>query len=128
LPFPIFIGMYQVINGVMADRPEQLMQLPQHVYPGLVNAAALIPVNSNFFGLNLGVLLNSQNIVIIGVVIALVVGSQFLQTKMMSTTTASLDPQQAQMNQSMQLMMPLMFGFFVLNAPIGLALYWITFS
>lgn len=128
LPFPIFIGMYQVINGVMADRPEQLMQLPQHIYPGFVNAAALIPVNANFFGLNLGVLLNSQNIVIIGVVIALVVGSQFLQTKMMSTPTASLDPQQAQMNQSMQLMMPLMFGFFVLNAPIGLALYWITFS
>lgn len=128
LPFPIFIGMYQVINGVMADRPEQLMQLPQHIYPGFVNAAALIPVNSNFFGLNLGVILNSQNIIIIGVVIALVVGSQFLQTKMMSTPTASLDPQQAQMNQSMQLMMPLMFGFFVLNAPIGLALYWITFS
>ena len=27
LPFPIFIGMYQVINGVMAERPEQVMQL-----------------------------------------------------------------------------------------------------
>jgi YidC/Oxa1 family membrane protein insertase len=128
LPFPIFIGMYQVINGVMADRPEQVMQLSQHIYPWFTNAASLIPVNANFLGLNLGTVLNTQNVVIIGVVIALVVGSQFLQTKMMTQPSAMLDQQQAQMNQSMQLMMPLMFGFFVLNAPIGLALYWITFS
>ncbi len=128
LPLPIFIGMYQVINSVMAERPEQVMQLSQHIYPGFVNAATLIPVNANFFGLNLGQLLNTQNIIIIGLVIVLVVGSQFVQTKMMTQPTAALDPQQAQMNQSMQLMMPLMFGFFVLNAPIGLALYWITFS
>src|SRR5581483_3095930 len=33
LSFPIFIGLYQVINGVMADRPEQLMALSQHIYP-----------------------------------------------------------------------------------------------
>lgn len=128
LPFPIFIGMYQVINGVMADRPEQVMQLSQHIYPWFTNAASLIPVKSNFLGLDLGTVLNTQNIIIIGVVILLVVGSQFLQTKMMTQPGAMLDPQQAQMNQSMQLMMPLMFGFFVLNAPIGLALYWITFS
>lgn len=128
LPFPIFIGMYQVINGVMAERPEQVMQLSQHIYPWFTNAANLIPVNSNFFGLNLGTVLSTQNVIIIGLVIALVVGSQFVQTKMMTQSSAMLDPQQAQMNQSMQLMMPLMFGFFVLNAPIGLALYWITFS
>ncbi len=128
LPLPIFIGMYNVINGVMAERPEQVMALSQHIYPGLVNAGNLIPVNANFFGLNLGVILSTQNIIIIALVIALVVGSQYVQTKMMTMPTATLDPQQAQMNQSMQLMMPVMFGFFVLNAPIGLALYWITFS
>lgn len=128
LPFPIFIGMYNVISGVMADRPEQLMQLPRHLYPNFVNTATLIPVNSNFFGLDLGAILSTQNFIIIAVVMVLVVGSQFVQTKMMQTATPSLDPQQAQMNQSMTLMMPLMFGFFVFNAPIGLSLYWITFS
>ncbi len=128
LPFPIFIGMYQVINSVIAERPEQVMQLAQHIYPFFSSASTLIPVNTNFFGLNLGAVLNTQNIVIIGIVIALVVGSQFLQTRMMQTTTVALDPSQAQMNQSMALMTPLIFGFFVLNAPIGLALYWITFS
>jgi YidC/Oxa1 family membrane protein insertase len=128
LPFPIFIGMYQVINGVLADRPEQLMQLPQHIYPNFINAAALFPVNPNFFGLNLGAVLNSQNIVVIGLVLALVVGSQFLQTRMMQQPTASIDPQTASMNQSMMWIMPLMFGWFVYQAPIGLSLYWITFS
>ena len=128
LPFPIFIGMYQVISGVMAERPEQVMQLSQHLYPWFPTAATLIPVNSNFLGLNLGAILNTQNLLVAGSVIIVVVGAQFLQTKMMTQPAAALDPQQAQMNQSMQLMMPLMFGFFVWSAPIGLALYWITFS
>lgn len=128
LPFPIFIGMYQVINGVMAERPEQVMQLSQHIYSWFATAGTLIPVNSNFLGLNLGAVLNTQPLLIAGSVIVLVVGSQFLQTKMMSSPSAALDPQQAQMNQSMMLMMPIMFGFFVWSAPIGLALYWITFS
>jgi YidC/Oxa1 family membrane protein insertase len=128
LPFPIFIGMYNVINGVMAERPEQVLQLSQHIYPWFTNAATLIPVNSSFLGLNLGAVLSTQPLVIAGAVIALVVGSQFVQTKMMSSPSAALDPQQAQMNQSMMLMMPIMFGFFVWSAPIGLALYWITFS
>lgn len=128
LPFPIFIGMYQVITAVMGDRPEQLIQLPRHLYPNFVNAAALIPVKSNFLGLDLGAILSTQNLIIVVSVIVVVVGTQYIQTKMMQTTTVSLDPQQAQMNQSMTLMMPLMFAFFVYNAPIGLALYWITFS
>lgn len=128
LPFPIFIGMYQVITAVMGDRPEQMIQLPRHLYANFLNVGTLLPVNSNFLGLDLGVILSTQNLIIVGTVIVLVVGTQFLQTKMMQTPGASLDPQQAQMNQSMTLMMPLMFGFFVYNAPIGLSLYWITFS
>jgi YidC/Oxa1 family membrane protein insertase len=128
LPFPIFIGMYNVIVAVMGDKPESMMQLAQHIYPFFPSAATLIPVNSNFFGLNIGAVVNTQSIWIIIPIVALVVGTSFLQTKMMTPATASLDPSQAQMNQSMMLMTPLIFGFFVLNAPIGLSLYWITFS
>ncbi len=128
LPFPIFIGMYNVIVAVMGDKPESMMQLSQHIYPFFPTAATLIPVNSNFLGLNIGALVNTQPLYIIIPIVALVVGTSFLQTKMMTPMTASLDPSQAQMNQSMMLMTPLIFGFFVLNAPIGLSLYWITFS
>ena len=128
LPFPIFIGMYQVITAVMGDRPEQLIQLPRHLYPNYTNAGALIPVKSMFLGLDLGAILSTQNLIIVAGVIIIVVGTQFIQTKMMQTSTVTLDPQQAQMNQSMTMMMPLMFGFFVYSAPIGLSVYWITFS
>src|SRR5581483_8064153 len=113
LPFPIFIGLYQVINGVMADHPDQVMSLSQHIYPQFQNAAALIPVNSNFFGLNLALNPLSQGIFITAILVGLVVGASFLQTRMMQQPTAALDPSTAQMNQSMTLMTPLIFGFFV---------------
>jgi YidC/Oxa1 family membrane protein insertase len=128
LPFPIFIAMYQVITAVMGDRPEQMMQLPLHIYQNFIQAGSLIPVNSNFLGLNLSLSPSAQGLFVTVVMVGLVVGSSFIQTRMMSSSTASLDPSQAQMNKSMQYMTPLIFGFFVLNAPTGLSLYWITFS
>lgn len=128
LPFPIFIGLYQVINGVMADHPDQVMTLANRIYPQFQNAAMLIPVNSNFFGLNLALSPSAQGIFITVILVGLVVGASYLQTRMMQQPTAALDASTAQMNQSMTLMTPLIFGFFVLNAPTGLSLYWITFS
>jgi YidC/Oxa1 family membrane protein insertase len=87
-----------------------------------------VPVNPNFFGLNLAATPSAQGIVAMALLVGLVVASSWVQQRMMVMPTASLDPQQAQMNQSMQLMTPLLFGFFVLQAPAGLSLYWITFS
>jgi YidC/Oxa1 family membrane protein insertase len=128
LPFPIFIGLYNVIITVMGDRPEQLMQLSPHLYSFLPYLARLVPVNPYFFGLNLASTVSAQNPILIAVIVGLVVGASYLQQKMMMQPAAALDPQQAQMNQSMQLMTPLLFGFFVFNYQIGLSLYWITFS
>lgn len=53
----------------------------------------------------------------------LTVISQIIVQKMM--TPPNPDPQQASMNQMMTFM-PLMFGFFALQVPQGLALYWVT--
>ena len=53
----------------------------------------------------------------------LTVLSQIVVQKLMTPT--SPDPQQASMNQ-MMLFMPFMFGFFALQVPQGLALYWVT--
>jgi YidC/Oxa1 family membrane protein insertase len=128
LPFPIFIGLYNVITSVMGTTPEQLLQLSPHLYPFFPQAARLVPVNPNFFGLNLAAKPSEQGIVAMALLVGLVVASSWVQQRMMVMPTASLDPQQAQMNQSMQLMTPLIFGFFVLQAPAGLSLYWITFS
>ncbi|MFQ6059117.1 MAG: YidC/Oxa1 family membrane protein insertase [Anaerolineae bacterium] len=53
----------------------------------------------------------------------LTVVSQIVVQKMMTPPTT--DPQQAAMSQTM-LMMSFMFGFFALQVPSGLALYWVT--
>lgn len=53
----------------------------------------------------------------------LTVVSQLIVQQMM--TPANPDPQQASMNQMMKFM-PLMFGFFAMQVPQGLALYWVT--
>ncbi len=134
LPFPIFIGLYSVITSVMGSTPEQLMQLASHLYSFFPSAGSLVPVNPYFLGLNLAAAPNAQNIpapfnwVVLAIVVGAVIGVQWIQQKMMTPATASLDPQQAQMNQQMQLIMPIFFGWIVIGTPTGLSLYWITFG
>jgi YidC/Oxa1 family membrane protein insertase len=53
----------------------------------------------------------------------LTVATQVIVQKM--STTSSSDPQQSAMNQAMMLM-PFMFGFFAVQVPAGLVLYWVT--
>jgi len=53
----------------------------------------------------------------------LTVVSQIVVQKMM--TPVNPDPQQASMNQ-MMMFMPIMFGFFAMQVPQGLSLYWVT--
>lgn len=129
LPLPLFFGLFSVISSVMGSTPEQVMQLPTHIYPFFTHAEQLVPVNPYFVdGLNLSSAVSTLPIPLIAVIVGLIVGTSYLQQKMMTTTTVSMDPQQQQMNQSMQMMMPLMMAFFVFNYQFGLSLYWITFS
>jgi YidC/Oxa1 family membrane protein insertase len=58
----------------------------------------------------------------------LVAASTWLQQKLTTPATqgASTDPQAAQMSQSMMITMPLMFGFFAMQMPAGLSIYFIV--
>jgi YidC/Oxa1 family membrane protein insertase len=55
----------------------------------------------------------------------LTVVTQIAMQRMTTSPTASQDPQQAAMQQTM-LIMPFMFGFITLQVPSGLTLYWVT--
>jgi len=55
----------------------------------------------------------------------LTVVTQIAMQRMTTSPTASQDPQQAAMQQTM-LIMPFMFGFITLQVPAGLTLYWVT--
>lgn len=122
LQFPVFIGLYQVITLVMAVNPLQMLNLSKHIYPwlpqlGLPQLGLLMPLNNHFLWLNLG---QPDLFYILPI---LVVATTYWQQKVM--TPPSTDPQAQAMNQQMALMMPLMFGYFVMISPSGLGLYWL---
>jgi len=123
IQFPILIGLYQALTQTLAASPLELMRLSQHIYhpvpawlAWLPDATALIPLDSRFAWLNLG---TPDPFYILPVVVVI---STWLQNKLL--TPPSADPQQRAMGQTMQLTMPLMIGFFSLNFPSGLAIYW----
>lgn len=116
IQFPILIGLYQSINRVLAVTPMQLVDLAPRVY--LPALAALVPVNDQFLWLNLG---EPDPYYILPI---LVVVTTFAQQKLLATPTA--DAQSQSMTQTMQYMMPLMFGFFALSFSAALSIYFVV--
>lgn len=115
IQFPIWIALYQAIMRALATTPENLLDLSQRLYSWtIVNQA--IPLSSKFLWLNLG---QPDPYWILAIIVG---GTMWVQQKM--TQAPAVDPRQESTNRMMTLMMPLMFGFFTLMFPSGLALYW----
>jgi YidC/Oxa1 family membrane protein insertase len=114
IQFPIWIALYQAIIFSLAVSPEALLNLSKYLYNWAVPLAVL-PLNNSFIGLNLA----SPNFVM-----AILTGvTMWVQQKMV--TPDNQDPRIAQQSQMMLWMMPIMFTFFSLSFPSGLALYWV---
>jgi YidC/Oxa1 family membrane protein insertase len=124
IQFPIWIGLYQSIIQALGFQPLQLLSLSQNIYPIFDRLWSEVPLNRFFLGMDL-----SQTPQFLGgltyALPILVAFTSWLQTKMTTPATAG-DGQAASMNQSMTLMMPLMFGFFSLNFSTGLSFYFIV--
>jgi YidC/Oxa1 family membrane protein insertase len=117
IQMPVWIALYQAIMLALAVAPEGLLNLSRYLYSWPV-LYTIIPLNRAFLGMDLA----QPNMVL-----AILVGvTMWVQQKM--TTTQSPDPKQAQQAQMMLWMMPLMFTFFALSFPSGLALYWVINS
>ena len=111
--FPIFFALYSVIRLTLSQAPEDILELSDRLY----NVGVLqnsIPLGTSFLGMNLG---DNGNIVLVAVIFC----SMWL-TQRISSSRAMAQPgsQQAQMQQMMQWMLPLMFGWFALFVPAGL--------
>ena len=124
IQMPLLYAFYASINLLLAVNPESLLYLTRNLYRFIPLVADIakqtIPLQSQFLWLNLG---HPDPYYIIP---GLVAGSTWISQRTMSMPSA--DPQQASMNNQMQIMMPVMFGFFALNFPAGLAVYWIISS
>lgn len=117
--FPIWIGLYRSLLQTLPSTPESLVGLSAYLYSWLPQVHKAIPLDSSFLWLDLALPDPSPLVLPI-----LVGGSMFFMQKM--TTMPSIDSKQASTNRMMLWMMPLMFGFFTLQFPSGLALYWVA--
>ena len=114
LQLPIMFAFYQSIVKALANSPLQMVSLGQFASASLSHLA---PLGSRFLWLDLGYPDPTYVLPI------LVVATTWLQQKM--STTPSTDPQAASMSQSMQITMPLMFGFITMSLASGLAVYFV---
>lgn len=113
--FPIWIGLYNAVIQALGDQPDQLLNLTPYLY-NIPRILQSVPFDNHFLWLNLT---HPDPIYILPIAVAV---TGWLSTRLMPLPT---DPQQAQTAQAMQFM-PLMFAFFTLTVPSGLALYWVT--
>ena len=115
IQFPIWIALYQSILKALAATPEEMMSLSDRLYSSSYIISA-VPLNEKFLWLNLG---QPDKYYIMAILVA---ASMWILQKMSTMPTS--DPKQQSMNNMLTWMMPLMFGFFTISFPSGLALFW----
>ncbi len=117
--FPIWIALYNSIRFALGGTPEALIDLSQRLYPWSFIRDS-VPLQNHFLWMDLG----KPDIVMPPLVFV----SMWVQQKMTTPPQSqSANPQQQSM-QTMMWMMPLMFAWFTLTVPSGLALYWVATS
>jgi YidC/Oxa1 family membrane protein insertase len=116
IQFPIWIALYRTIRLVLGSTPESFVDLSQRLYPWSYVTQAL-PLQNHFLWMNLA---EPDTTFLIAILVG---ASTWVQQKM--TTPRSIgDERQQSMNNMMLWMMPLMFAWFTLTVPSGLAVYW----
>jgi YidC/Oxa1 family membrane protein insertase len=138
IQLPVIWGLYSVLNHIVALKADVLVKT--------INSIAYAPFlrldkpwDTHFFGLPLTMTpgqLFQSGVYLIVLVPLLTAVFQFLQTKMMLPPQTDKKPEKkggaedfAQAFQTQSLyMFPLMIGFFSFQFPLGLSLYWNTFT
>ncbi len=129
IQLPIIFGLYQALMFALASTPIDLLNLIRHIYPGLIEVEALIPLNSQFLWMNLG---QPERLYIPGisfgfpVLVVIVVITTYVQSKLVSPASADPKDQTASMTKMMNLYMPIFMGYLAWTLSSGLAIYFIA--
>ncbi len=117
---PILLGLYGAIQIALASTPLQVVDVGHRLL--IPSLASLIPLQNQFLVWNLGL---PDTYYILPII---VVATTWLQQKLIMPVNPDADPKDpsAQMSRQMQIMMPLMIGFFSLQVASGLSIYWIV--
>ena len=135
IQFPIIIGLYQSVTRALAATPLTLLELARSIYPMVISASALIPLNSRFLWMDLGrpegipfpggftISFLPYGFPTLAIIVAL---TTYLQTKLTLPPSSNPNDQAAAMNGMMTIYMPVFLGWLVLNYASGLAVYFVT--
>lgn len=141
LQLPVFIGLYNVLSQVLQfDKADFLTSINSHLY--FQQLYLMDKPNTAFLGTSLSAKPNEwANIGFAILAIPLITGLlQFVQSKMMMPQVAptavknggdkkaSTEDTMAQVQAQMTYLMPVMIAFFSYGFPVGLSLYWNTFT
>src|SRR3989344_542936 len=145
LQIPVFIALYQVLLRIVdLDNGDFVTRINSQLYFSAFNLTEL--PSTNFLGLSLAAKPSEWStagflILLIPVLTGVL---QFVQSKMLSPQTTStkavvkkegsgekkesMEDTMASMQSQMTLIMPAMIAFFSYGFPVGLSLYWNTFT
>lgn len=121
IQFPIWIALYDVIRIVLGSTPESLIDLSGRLYNWSFIQQA-VPVGNHFLLWDMG---KPDQTYVLAILVA---ASMWIQQKltMAQASMAPASDTQAQTNQTLLWAMPLMFGWFTITVPAGLAIYWVV--
>lgn len=122
IQFPIWIGLYQAISQSLSNSPLMLLELSKNVYPVFPHLSRLFPLQDRFLWMNLAY---PDPTYILPILVAV---TTYLQQIMLSPPSGDSSDSASSMGKMMQYYMPLMLGFFSLQFPSGLSLYWVISS
>lgn len=116
IQFPIWIGLYQALDRLAQSGKlaEGFLWIPSLAEPTSTGWLLQNPANWDLRYVGAYIVLPILTVI-----------TQILLQKMMTPKDA--DPQTSSINQAM-MFMPLMFGFFAIQVPSGLSLYWVTMN
>lgn len=143
LQIPMFIALYQVLGTIVNINANALSAINDKLYFSFYHLEN-VP-SASFLGLSLSSKPNQwQQIGFLILIIPLLTGVlQFIQSKMLvpeekpglvkaksakKDDKAGLEDSMGQMQSQMSLIMPAMIAFFSYGFPVGLSLYWNTFT
>ena len=125
IQFPILFALIPSITFAIGSTPLSILKLSRSVY-AFQDVAALVPLNSKFLWMDLGLpertLLFGLSIPVLALIVAL---TTYVQTKLTMPPSTNPNDQAAATGKMMGIYMPIMLFFFSLNYASGLAVYFI---
>lgn len=113
----VFFALYRALVHVVGGSPESLISLSDRLYPvGILEGQ--IPLNQHFLWMDLG---HKDSTWMLPLLVGI---STYVQQRLSITPTANA--QQAQQQQMMTWMMPMLLFYITLNLPSGVGVYWVV--